>query len=365
LVNSNLVFRPRPLPAVQIMRAFAALLVVAGHAMYEALAIKGAQPYGSILDSRFWLAGVDLFFILSGFIMMWTFGGRFGAPGAAREFLTRRIIRIGPPYWFFSALMIVAIKLFSDHVETTSFTPVHALLSFLFIPHLAPQGGIHPILLHGWTLLYEMFFYLVFALALLLPMKSGLIAIVTIFFTLNALANFSGVLPLGLASFLSDPIIFEFLLGIGFYFLQEDGGLSQERLYGILAGCLIAGACAYALGLWSENRFFYFGLPAFASFALGYYLLTDERAHFWMFLVLIGEASYALYLSHPFVLELVKWGFSSAFVESPRFVALYVVSGVTLATLASLAFWNAVERPLNRRLSRWLVAPRKREAAAI
>jgi exopolysaccharide production protein ExoZ len=344
------------------MRALAALLVVAGHAMYEATAINGAQRYGSILDSSFWLAGVDLFFILSGFIMMWTFAGRFGEPGAAREFLTRRIIRIGPPYWFFTALMIVAIALFPDHVETTSFTPVHALLSLLFIPHLASQGGIHPILLHGWTLIYEMFFYLIFAAALLLKMKNGVTAIVVIFMTLNAIGNFSGVLPVGLALFFSDPIIFEFLLGIGFYFMQDDGWLSAERLYCVLAGCLIAGLSAYAFGLWSENRFFYFGLPAFASFAFGYYMLTDGRARFWMFLVLVGEASYALYLSHPFVLELVKWGLSAVRVESAGFIALYVVTGVTLATLTSIIFWNTIERPLNRRLSRWLVDARKRKA---
>lgn len=347
------------------MRAIAALSVVAGHAMYEATSLNGARSFGRVLEGEFWMAGVDLFFILSGFIMMWTFGQRFGQAGAAQEFLVRRIIRIVPPYWFFTALIILAILVFADHVKTTSFTPAHAILSFLFIPHLAPQGGVHPILLHGWTLVYEMFFYVAFALALLLPRKEGLIALAGLFFSLNALAIYTGILPMGLSSFLADPIMFEFLLGIAFFFLQRDGKLSTDRLVLILAACCAAGVVAYATGSWSQNRFFYFGLPAFACFAIGYYLLTGVQGRMWMLLILIGEASYALYLSHPFTLEVVEWAFLRSPLEGPGPIALYLVTSITLATLVSIVFWSTFERPLNYRLTRWLLGPRNRQVTAV
>ena len=343
------------LPAVQILRALAALSVVIGHALSESRWFGAAGGYGPIVNMHQWTAGVDLFFVLSGFIMMWTFGHRFGEPRAWREFLRRRLARVLPLYWIFTALMVLATLLFTRRLESAAFTPEHALLSFLFIPHIAPHGGIHPILALGWTLMYEMFFYLSFALALCLRRQMGLLLLAAGFLLVHGLGVHASLLPEALRLFWGDTVLFEFLIGIGFYFLQQDGKLAFDRLVGVLLFCAVASAAVGLAGQWSSNRVFHFGLPALAVFALFYYLLPIVRAPFWLALVLVGEASYTLYLSHPFLLELAKIPIDPLPVTAGCKIALYLAAGLLAAVLFSVAFFSLLERRLTQRLTRWAV----------
>jgi exopolysaccharide production protein ExoZ len=334
------------LPAVQILRAFAALSVVLGHTLYEAKSLDPTGKHLQIADTANWNAGVDLFFVLSGFIMMWTFGHRFGEPRVWLEFLKRRLLRIIPPYWIFTALTVVATLLFANRLETAVFTPQHALLSFLFIPHISPRGGIHPILALGWTLMYEMFFYLSFALVLCFPRKVGLGALVALFFLVHGLARCTGLLPEALRLFWGDAVLFEFLFGVAFFFVQGDGELRLSRLVWVLLLCVSTGAAAFLAGVWSQSRVYHFGLPALAVFALFYYLLPDVKARICLFLVVVGEASYTLYLSHPFVLELVKIPIEKLTLSTEGQITLYLVTGIAAATLFSLAFYALLEHQL-------------------
>jgi exopolysaccharide production protein ExoZ len=336
------------LPAVQILRALAALSVVVGHALSESRSFGPAGAYDPIVNMHQWTAGVDLFFVLSGFIMMWTFGHRFGEPRAWREFLRRRLVRILPPYWVFTSLMIIATLLFTSRLESAVFTPEHALLSFFFIPHIAPHGGIHPILALGWTLMYEMFFYLSFALALCLRRRVGLMLLAAGFLLIHGLSLHASQLPEALRLFWGDAVLFEFLFGIGFYFVQQDGKLPFDRLVWVLLLCAVGSAAASLAGQWSSNRVFHFGLPAVAVFALFYYMLPMVRAPFWLTLVLVGEASYTLYLSHPFVLELAKIPIDPLPVTAGCKVAIYLAAGLLAAVIFSLAFYSLLERRLTR-----------------
>ncbi len=344
--------RPNRLPSIQILRAFAALLVVIGHALHEARAFDAHDRLASIAEMRFWTAGIDMFFILSGFIMMWTFGDRFGAPSAGLRFLKRRLIRIAPPYWIFTGLMVLAALVFSERLQTTVFTPSHALLSFLFIPHLAPHGGIHPILAVGWTLIYEMFFYLTFALVLCLPRRTGLCVLVLLYLVLHSLAVFTEVLPEALRLFFGNPVIFEFLFGVGFFFIQRNGQLTRIGFVTVIAFCVAAGIGAWLAGIWSQNRLWEFGLPALAILALFYFLLPEIKSDFWIFMVLIGEASYTLYLSHPFVLEAMKVPVAVVTTAANgQTVFVYVVSAIIAATWFSIVFYGRLEQKLTRWLS--------------
>lgn len=346
------------LPAVQILRALAALSVLLGHALFEARAFDRTGEYARILQMDYWTtAGVDLFFVLSGFIMMWTFGNRFGELGAWRDFLGRRLIRIVPPYWIFTALMVAATLLFASRLDSATFTPEHALLSFLFIPHISPRGGIHPILALGWTLMYEMFFYLSFALALCLRRCVGLVALTAAFFVVHAVAHYTTLLPEALRLFWGDAVLFEFLFGVGFYFVQEEGKLSLSRLLLVFLFCGMVGTGAWLAGGWSASRVFHFGLPALAFLALFYHLLPTVKAAPWVLLVLVGEASYTLYLSHPFLLELVKIPIEPLPLTPVGQIALYLSTGIVVATLFSLAFYPLLERQLMRC---WHIAARRR-----
>jgi exopolysaccharide production protein ExoZ len=281
--------------------------------------------------------------------MMWTFGHRFGEPRAWQEFLRRRLVRILPPYWIFTALMVIATLLFASRLDSAAFTPEHALLSFFFIPHLAPHGGIHPILALGWTLMYEMFFYLTFALALCLRRRMGLLLLAAVFLLVHGLGLHASLLPEALRLFWGDAVLFEFLFGVGFYFVQQDGKLPLDRLVWVLLFCAASSAAACLAGQWSSNRLYCFGLPALAVFALFYCLLPMVRAPFWLALVLIGEASFTLYLSHPFVLELAKIPIDALPVAVGYKVALYLTTGLLAAILFSLEFFTLLERRLTQR----------------
>src|SRR5512146_2076335 len=101
-----------PLRSIQILRALAACLVVIGHCLHETAEIaarNGRLPLR--IDLIDWGIGVDIFFVISGFIMIYTTADLFGQPGAMRTFLTRRIIRIVPLYWLMTAGLILTFLL--------------------------------------------------------------------------------------------------------------------------------------------------------------------------------------------------------------------------------------------------------------
>ena len=139
--------------SIQYLRAVAALMVVFHH-------IINAKPwlFNPLENYPSLATGVDIFFVISGFIMY--VAARNEAP---LEFLKKRIIRIVPLYWVATlAFVIVKTKL---HIF--SLTPedwLHIAKSLAFIPHHDPTnpGKIWPYLIQGWTLNYEMFFYLIF-----------------------------------------------------------------------------------------------------------------------------------------------------------------------------------------------------------
>ena len=350
----RLAARPGRIPSVQVVRALAALLVVAGHGLYEARAFDASGHVARIAEWPLWTLGVDLFFVLSGFIMMWTFGEHFGRPGAWREFLARRLARIVPLYWMFTGLMIAATLLVPQRLESAAFSLEHAILSLLFIPHIAPQGGFHPILSLGWTLMYEMFFYLSFAVALMLPRRAGLAMLSVLFAMLFALASTTSLLPAALRMFWGDTVLFEFLLGVLFYFIQRDGRLEMKRLAPLLLVCASIGIAALRSG--TGLRLFQYGVPALGVFSFVYWMLPEVKLRTWIVLVLVGEASYTLYLSHPFVLEAVKIVVGLAPLAPPVALWLFLPAAITAAVAFSLLFHARVERPLSRRTAAALTA---------
>src|SRR5271166_3045280 len=149
---------PRAIPvllSIQTLRALAALAVVAYHALQWD---RGGFDVGR--------AGVDVFFVISGFIMWRVTAGRDVPP---RAFLWRRFTRVAPLYWL-ATLGVLAVAL-----VWPAFLPEvrpgwrHLVLSLAFIPHLDPRGLPFPTLPPGWTLDYEAVFYAIFAAALAGP----------------------------------------------------------------------------------------------------------------------------------------------------------------------------------------------------
>jgi exopolysaccharide production protein ExoZ len=149
--------------ALQLLRAVAATGVVISHVRYDFLHHFGL-PDGLPGFINAGAAGVDLFFVISGFVMVYSSETLFGRDRAATIFLVRRVARIVPLYWLMSALMIAYVA--ARGFAASDASPTQAVLSFLFIPYPRPSGEMSPVYGVGWTLNYEMFFYAVLALCL-------------------------------------------------------------------------------------------------------------------------------------------------------------------------------------------------------
>lgn len=359
------------LETVQIMRALAALSVLVQHSFHEAQRFNPSATL-NYLENWPWHIGVDVFFVISGFIMMHTAASTFGKPGATRAFMLRRLIRIVPPYWFFTTLMVTASLLLADRLNTARFEPIHALLSYLFIPHLRPgfEDQIHPILALGWTLLYEMFFYVAFALALFLNQARGLAALFAGFFALFVGAK-AGLFTPGLNVFWSDTIMFTFFLGIlAWLALRED---AHSRSLPILIGFAVVGiAFGWVTGLAATQRLFQLDFPALLIFLTLYPLPHGSSPpRLMLALIALGDASYTLYLSHPFTVNVLSAAFIKARISDILGVWpatwIYFCACILVSAIVALIFYRRAEAPLTKLLLRRISPKRSaptEEAAA-
>ena len=149
---------------IQALRFLAAILVVMFHATLYTR---------DRLDPTFnsWIpggGGVDVFFVISGFVMVVSSRKLATKTGGWLLFAKRRLIRIIPLYWLSTTLKIAAILAVPSLVLHTNLSFYQVATSYLFFPARNAEGDLHPLLIVGWTLNYEMFFYMVFTLALLL-----------------------------------------------------------------------------------------------------------------------------------------------------------------------------------------------------
>jgi exopolysaccharide production protein ExoZ len=111
-------------------------------------------------------SGGDLFFVISGFIMIVSSRRLFGQADGWRRFIALRLVRIVPIYWLTTIAKLLSIAAIPEMARHTSLTTWNTIASFLFLPAFDGSGIVRPVLAMGWTLSYEMLFYVVFAAAL-------------------------------------------------------------------------------------------------------------------------------------------------------------------------------------------------------
>ena len=354
---------PQRLDGLQMLRFFAAFAVLLEHVMHEALSF-GIAPDGLIakLEPVDFGVGVDVFFVISGFIMLHISADKFGTPGAPRDFLLRRIIRLVPLYWLFTIAMLVATVLVPGQLAHNSLNPAHAVASFGFIPWLDSTGLAHPVLGLGWTLNYEMYFYAVFALMLLVPLSAGVWTIAGLFVVLS----FAHLLlpPSQVqAYFWTDPIILEFLFGIGLALLLKRGVMLPRWMAPLQ---VVLGIAGLGLGQLIDiggpfDRALTSGIPA--ALVVAGTVFSRPRALGWTgkALVLGGDASYALYLSRPFSINVVILGWQKLHLNSPW---LFMGATIVVSIAAAIVVHLVLERSLLRRLNAALKPRPQRPIAA-
>ena len=339
------------LPAVQVVRALAALAVVMHHVQFDAATI--AEQTGQSFtrtDIIPWPIGVDVFFVISGFIMVHSSMALFGRYGSARQFLARRVARIVPLYWAATTLFLVVAAL-APHTLTSNPPSLSEIVSsYLFFPFERSDGRVQPVYSIGWTLNYEMLFYVVFAAAIWLP-KLKAVALVAAALGLAAVAGHV-LRPLAQPfGFWTYDIILEFAFGMGLALLRSEGVVlpfvvrAALAALGVILFCLIA---AYDLDVTAMPRILEGGVPAtmlVAAAALGPVPLAPSR--FESGIAMLGDASYSLYLSHSFVIRTLRVVVLKAgFTEIGPWT--FIIAAIAAALIVSLLLHRYFEEPATR-----------------
>ncbi len=347
--------RNEPIRSVEWLRAIAAVMVVAFHSS------QGIEFRTGFLTSRmtdFGAAGVDIFFVISGFIMTVTTAGR---PLLWHEFLTRRIIRLMPIYWTLTLVKAASLVILPSLVLFSVFSLPNVATSLLLVPYDTPGRGVVPLIIVAWTLEIELMFYVVFAACRQFGGRWWMAAVAACFGALvaaAALAPGSYVLR-----FYAQPIIFEFLFGIGLGMLFLRG----VRLPGVVAAGLVTAGAATML-LVPEGpgvvRLITWGIPA-AAIVFGAVSLERRYGSWrWRPMVFLGNSSYSLYLTHtlavPFLMLPLRLLHPGAMGS-----ALYLLPVMVLQVAIGCLTYRLVERPLTGWLQAWYRTRRAQQEALV
>jgi exopolysaccharide production protein ExoZ len=342
--------------SVQLLRAVAALGVVTFHAVHQLISRNGLELRWTGLGA----AGVDLFFVVSGFIM-WVTALNRGMP--LGRFASKRIQRIVPLYWLMTAIVLAVVLLAPAAMRNASHDPLHFAASFAFIawPHPAMPEHFWPALVPGWSLNYEMFFYLLVGCALLLrrsfrvPFIGGALLVAVV----------AGLLlqPTGILAFYTNSILLEFLLGLLIGMAFDPGHRTRGLDYAL---------CLAGLGLFvlvgpyetEANRLLTWGLPL-ALAAVGAINIAMPRTNGLVRkLGLIGDASYSIYLTQFIVLPPTAMLLARVLPDLHGVFAsfVFVVAVIAVAVLVGIASYSVLEKPMLR-ASTSLLTRNQRNAA--
>lgn len=320
----------KTLYGIQYLRAFAALAVVVFHAAERT---GGHFAIGA--------AGVDVFFVISGFIM-WVISDR--RPVTPQRFLLDRIKRIAPSYWLVTGIMVAGAL--AGLFPNLQLSAGHLLGSLFFIPVRSPSSGeIWPVLVQGWTLNFEMFFYVLFAGALFLPRQWRLVFLTTVFglfFVAGLLADPSSA---ALATY-TRPIILEFLGGV---FIAELW--IRRKVAGTSLGlaCIGAALCGFA-AIYLMGAEFDESICGPLAMALVFGMVSLETGGSIgrvPVLTYLGDASYSIYLWHTLAISVA--------VKAAEILGigggLTLLGAIAGGTIVGVGAYELVEKPLRRLFS--------------
>jgi len=325
---------PPKLPGLQILRALAAVMVLVGHVLAEAEHYFGIPLPGDAIP---WTRGVDIFFVISGFVITLSAQRFIAQPGA---FLWRRLLRVAPMYYLFTTLMVIVLLTLPGGAKDTTLDPAQIISSYGFFPFERADGRIAPVLSLGWTLNYEVFFYILAALCLALPRP---------LLTLTALILTLGILGLLIdfdsaqLRFWTNPIVMEFAFGIALACAWQRGW-HWPHWGATLVTLTIGIALLIALDPTPLPRVIAAGIPAMIIVAAGT-LLCPPRALPGM---IWGDASYALYLSHRFALRAATLLLLPLLPATLFGAAIYTITVCALALAVGLLTHLWIERPMMR-----------------
>lgn len=315
---------------LQILRALAAVGVVFYH--------TGFLLWGDYHTEFF---GVPIFFVISGFVMSYI----------QREnpqiFLLKRVIRIVPLYWTATFVMLVVacrqdLFLLQTYTSTNLIPDLIQSLLFLPNPDHFPTLGV------GWTLNYEMYFYLIFAISLLINLRfAPVIAAFAVGITpiLNIVSGGNFVVQ----GFYSSPLVLYFVAGIAVFYLRNQfKGLFLKRSMGLISVCIVCFLLVsnFVTPLFPKETLSFLWLP---PVIIVFGAIMSEISGFslnWRPLLLIGEASYSLYLFHEPVFETLRLIAPKVNFPDPGLNVLSMLTYVGISILVGICLHIYLEKPM-------------------
>lgn len=344
----------RQILSIQYLRAIAALMVVAHHGRERLPWLVEQYPY------KLGQTGVDIFFVISGFVMIYITHGVAAAPTG---FLKDRITRIVPLYWAATLLLLVALIVAPSLARNSEVSLSHLVLSMLFIFHKTEANTVSTFLIVGWTLNYEMMFYGLLTASMLLAGMAYRAVIAALAITIIVSIGFIVKPTDPVWRALTDEIMLEFVLGMGIASAYCRGWFA--RLPASLGvGLLGLGAIGLVIGVTlSAPQSLVIGLPAAAIVAGG--LIVEARGLLSRSRVglLLADASYAIYLFNLFAIAALGMLWSrlglpmQGWTASLVFVTVSLVVGGGIGVAAHL--W--LEKPMLRMVrGQWTTMSLKR-----
>jgi peptidoglycan/LPS O-acetylase OafA/YrhL len=283
-------------------------------------------------------SGVDLFFVISGFVMVLTVRTN---PRSIGEFVAGRLFRIVPIYWLLTLLMVALWSVAPGIFRGAGLQVPHVFASLFFVSTGLLEKT--PVVYVGWTLEFEMLFYAIFAVTLPLATRRGgwvLPAVILISLALMGVTS---------------AIVVEFALGMACAEAYLRGWMRVAAWPCLVVGVL-ALLCVLPLGE-VENRLVWWGLPAL----LIVFGAVSVRQYSGVFLRVLGDASYSIYLIQVIAISAFYKVAAANYGAMNR--EILAVAACFFAALLGCAFYFAVEAPIARRL-RLLTRPAERAMSA-
>lgn len=327
----------REINSIQYLRGLAATAVFLYHL---------SESFGG--SFKVGAAGVDVFFVISGFIMYVTTAGKDWTP---QQFMMRRISRIVPLYWIVTGVTALAIVLKPQFLYNHTFTVTNLVGSLFFVPEVK-SGGFHPIVIQGWTLEYEMFFYFLFAATLLVRERWRLWLVSA---ALAVFALLQPMMPDGPLRTLADPIIFEFAAGAALGWLWVSSRTVPLPLGMLL---LVSGLVLFAVvdSLAPQlPRFLRWGAPALMVVSGSVFAERARPMGVVHYFKLLGDASYSIYLWHVVVVAVLQGIFMR--IGLPLTFHILLVGVLTLP--ATILLYFLIEKPIVGGLRTQVIARRR------
>ncbi|VAV96745.1 hypothetical protein MNBD_ALPHA08-573 [hydrothermal vent metagenome] len=346
--------------SLQVLRAIAALLVVFSHIREKNL--QNAADSTQILQwFNFGPYGVDIFFVISGFIIAYIMPVGQYSLGDVKEFLARRVIRVMPMYWVVT-LAAFSVWLYNPEMVNSSAPELTRVWQSFT---LYPTDGRY-LYQTGWTLSYEMYFYFLFAATMLFGRFQRLLLalILTTMITIGIVYQPGPEDPL--FYLLTRHHLLEFMAGFAFCHFGKHliGKMPITGAVLSVTGVALILAKAFDAGP-IFDLFYFWGLPAMA---LVFGMLLLERAIPWpAYWVKLGEASYSLYLTHSFVMAAgaIIWYrlFDGTMASNIGFMFVSLAVSLVVAHLAYRFIENAMTVSLNKKWKELKNRPQKQQVA--